>query len=430
MRCTNLLFAAMAALLFSAVASAQEQAPSPDQAPMILSSLDTDGDKKISESEAQGGLKQNFARIDGNGDGGIDIEELTTMLEIVAVQRGGGSSAAATNDSASDPTPSFSPVFDAPAFDALTKKIEALDTSGKLSKAESMQLYQMMASAIVEEQTRFFSVRQNTVHDYQRHIYGPDTLHVVTALKLGTDAELINTMKEYLRVVEDLGGEVVYIGKSVKNMGLASKQLAESQWDVFAVIQFDGRQQWNELTAKGDYKQMLASFDATYSIGLDRDPLENFRMPANLLSMRIQQSLNNDPKRLPFKRVPDGSPAAKQREQQLTQMVADHEVYSTDAIVNVNFVKYGDSEQADANTSYGNEMSNLYAEGGHGPVHMGKAIKLEGDAEFDLVGLVYYPGLQYFADMVQSTFYTGIYSNKQLGDTLVSITVPILQLLQ
>ena len=68
--------------------------------------------------------------------------------------------------------------------------------------------------------------------------------------------------------------------------------------------------------------------------------------------------------------------------------------------------------------------------GGHGPVHVGKAIKLEGDAEFDQVVLVYYPGVQYFADMVQSTFYTGIYSNKQLGDTLSSITVPILQLLQ
>ena len=112
----------------------------------------------------------------------------------------------------------------------------------------------------------------------------------------------------------------------------------------------------------------------------------HLRMPANLLSLRIQQSLSNDPKRLPFKRVPGGSPAAKQREQQLTQMAADHAVYSTDAIVIVNFQKFGDSEQTEANTSYGNEMGNLFAEGGHGPVHIGKAIKLEGDAEFDQVG--------------------------------------------
>ena len=73
-------FFSMAAMLASA-AVAQQQAPSPEQAPMVLSTLDADGDVKISESEATGGLKQNFVSIDRNGDGGIDLEELTTMLE-------------------------------------------------------------------------------------------------------------------------------------------------------------------------------------------------------------------------------------------------------------------------------------------------------------------------------------------------------------
>ncbi len=67
----------------------QSQAsPSPDRALSILSTLDTDSDKKISESEAQGGLKQNFAFIDGNGDGGIDLGELEAILESVAAQDG------------------------------------------------------------------------------------------------------------------------------------------------------------------------------------------------------------------------------------------------------------------------------------------------------------------------------------------------------
>ena len=63
----------------------QSQAsPSSDRAPLILSTLDTDGDKKISEGEAQGALKQNFASIDRNGDGGIDLGELETVLRIAA----------------------------------------------------------------------------------------------------------------------------------------------------------------------------------------------------------------------------------------------------------------------------------------------------------------------------------------------------------
>ncbi len=64
------------------------QLPSPDQAPLILAVLDTDNDKKISKSEARAAMKQNFSNIDRNGDGGIDLEELTAMLRAVAGQQG------------------------------------------------------------------------------------------------------------------------------------------------------------------------------------------------------------------------------------------------------------------------------------------------------------------------------------------------------
>lgn len=63
-------------------------APSADRAPIILRSLDADGDGKISESEAVGGIKQNFSMIDSNGDGGIDLAELTAILKTVAAQGG------------------------------------------------------------------------------------------------------------------------------------------------------------------------------------------------------------------------------------------------------------------------------------------------------------------------------------------------------
>lgn len=57
--------------------------PDPSRAPMILGSLDKDNDSKISESEAPADMKQNFAFIDTNGDGGIDLAELRKVLTMM-----------------------------------------------------------------------------------------------------------------------------------------------------------------------------------------------------------------------------------------------------------------------------------------------------------------------------------------------------------
>ncbi len=58
--------------------------PHPSQATFILSSLDANKDGKISENEAVDDMKANFALIDSNGDGGIDLEELERILKLVA----------------------------------------------------------------------------------------------------------------------------------------------------------------------------------------------------------------------------------------------------------------------------------------------------------------------------------------------------------
>ena len=100
--------------------------------------------------------------------------------------------------------------------------------------------------------------------------------------------------------------------------------------------------------------------------------------------------------------------------------------YGKDACVVLNFMKNGSKEQRDSNSGYGSEMMGLMAEMRMGPTHMGRAVTLEGDASFDQIAIVYYPGVEFFADMVQSDFFGGIIGGKQLGDTLSSPTVPLL----
>ncbi len=65
----------------------------------------------------------------------------------------------------------------------------------------------------------------------------------------------------------------------------------------------------------------------------------------------------------------------------------------------------------------------------NGPMHIGSAVTIEGEAVFDSVAIVYYPGVSYFAELLASRFFQGIIGDKQLGDTQAVATVPILSLL-
>lgn len=62
--------------------------PGPDQAPMIVQGLDANGNGKIDEDEAIDQIADNFSMIDTDGDGGISVEELTTILKMLSGDTG------------------------------------------------------------------------------------------------------------------------------------------------------------------------------------------------------------------------------------------------------------------------------------------------------------------------------------------------------
>ena len=117
--------------------------------------------------------------------------------------------------------------------------------------------------------------------------------------------------------------------------------------------------------------------------------------------------------------------ALPQRTRMVAGLLANRQ-YGRDACVVLNFIKEGSAEQQAADAEYGSAMMSLMAEGGHGPVHVGQAVSLEGNADFDRIVIVYYPGVEYFASLIQSEFFAGIVGGKQLGDSLSSPSVPLL----
>ena len=97
-----------------------------------------------------------------------------------------------------------------------------------------------------------------------------------------------------------------------------------------------------------------------------------------------------------------------------------------EALVVFNLIQPGNSAQRAADRSYGLKMLTRMAGLAHGPMHAGSAITLEGEASFENVVVVYYPGVSYFAELLGSQFFQGIIGDKQLGDTQAVPTVPIL----
>lgn len=156
----------------------------------------------------------------------------------------------------------------------------------------------------------------------------------------------------------------------------------------------------------------------------------NLALPMVLLARRVEDVLRGRPARHPFQPgdlpAPDDARGPERARALETLRTPQPHDLGRDAVVVVNFVRHGTPEQRERDAVYAHEMLGLMAEQGHGPMRMGRAVTLQGDVRYDRVALVYYPGAAYFAELVQSRFYGGIFGDKQLGDSLAIITAPIL----
>lgn len=282
--------------------------------------------------------------------------------------------------------------------------------------------------AVVFQEWRYLRIRRNLAGDRQSLFHSGSAFHVVSLLKLAPRQELLGGVRDFVGSVEKSGARVVYAGKTVIN-GRRSSQLPTDDWEAFVVTQYPSRAAWDEASASNAYRDLESRFANVYSLGMQRSAALNVVLPIALLRQRVSQILRREPPRYPFEPSPllsQAPPEARAQLKVFEEVIQANLEYGREGMVIVNFAKGGTREQKKANAGYGSEMFNLFAEVGAGPTHVGEAVTLEGDAAFDQVIIVYYPGVKFFGEMIQSSFYTGIFGGKQLGDDLSSLTVPLL----
>ncbi|MAQ10838.1 MAG: hypothetical protein CMQ11_13575 [Gammaproteobacteria bacterium] len=273
-------------------------------------------------------------------------------------------------------------------------------------------------------------LRRGVLFDRQDLLHSADVFHVVSALKLKPGQELLEGVGRYVKGVEQQGAEVIYAGKVAFPKPRKSRQMPDLEWEAFVVSQYATRDAWETAVVSTNYTGLKNEFTRVWSLGMQRKAGLNFVVLLYMLQRRVRHILSGNAATYPFEPVEVPAERSLQvtaQRELLDEIVAENEAFSEDALVIINFQKFGDARQRSANSKYGDSMMSMLSEVGHGPVHIGRAISLEDDVDFDQVAIVSYPGIKYFAEMVQSKFYTSIFGGKQLGDDLSAPTVPILQ---
>ena len=282
----------------------------------------------------------------------------------------------------------------------------------------------LTAAAMVWQHLRYLNTRREVVQDRQALLHASDAFHSLTFLRVreGADAiDAVRGLKQELAGAGDVGW--VYAGLVAVD-ALASDQLGAKSWGAVVLLQHGSRADFDRLADSDAWRKALDRFAETYTHGLQRPRGLNLLIPQMLLALRTRLMLSGGPDGYPFEPMAEGTPAPENVDR-IARLVQSREL-GADAIVIVNLLKQGTPEQRAADNAYGMRMAEMMAWLGYGPMHMGRAVTVEGDADFDRVALVYYPGVDYFVSMARSSYFQGIIGGKQLADTQATITVPIL----
>lgn len=285
----------------------------------------------------------------------------------------------------------------------------------------------VVAGAMIRQHQHYADVRRNDAQDRQTVFHDGDAFHVVTLLKSAVESpdsrQIIQEVSNFKRATEGLGhAKWIYAGKTVFN-GQGSAQIGQVAWSAGIFVQYPSKEAYLQTARSEEYQNALAAFDVTYSHGARRPALMNALLPQYMLLNRIGQGFG-DFDGYPFDPA-DMTAAPEQFHNFIGKLRAEGELGARGLVV-LNLTKEGTPEQQVADAEYVAPMMQLMARLGYGPLHIATAEAVPGAKDFDNVAIVFYPGTNYFADMLSSKFYQRIFGDKQLGDNQSTVTVPIL----
>jgi len=291
-----------------------------------------------------------------------------------------------------------------------------------------LSLVCLIIAAMIWQHFRYLDIRRDIVQDRQPMLYGSDTFHAVTFFKLSRGANIIESLSRFVNQIESKGaGKIIYAGQAA--IAHKSDQIGEVDWDAVIMVQYPSRQKYDENAETPEYQANLSGFSKTYTHGMHRPAAANLMIHQAFLLLSLIDILKGNWGVDALEPLPAPEPADRAAIGEFVNSLLNMRSINGEALVIFNLQRRGTPEQQAENRSYAFKMITRMARLSHGPMHIGPAIVLEGDAEFEMVAVVYYPGVTYFASLVQSRFFQAIIGNKQLGDYQAVLTVPILDML-
>jgi hypothetical protein len=279
--------------------------------------------------------------------------------------------------------------------------------------------------ACVWQHHRYLKIRREIVQDQQPVLYPGQTFHAVIYLKVGPGEDVIGAVRSLRPVLESpAAGTIVHAGQSA--LSLVRSEQIENDWDAVLLVQYDSRQAFDAARERPEQQEALADFERVYIHGFQRSALANLMIPQVLLKLRATDILRRTPSHFPFVPVGDDTFPAQKAMIEEVKALENLRHVCEDAVVVFNLIKPGNAAQRAADREYSQSMMSAMAERAHGPMHVGRAVTVEGDANFSAVAVVYYPGIDHMQNMIGSTFMNRIGEGKQQGDSLAVVTVPFL----
>lgn len=273
-------------------------------------------------------------------------------------------------------------------------------------------------------------IRLDTLKDHQSLLHSPYAMHSVTYLRAKDGADLIALCQAVAYALEASGGKLIYAGKAIQVL-VQSAQLPETPWDALLLVQHPSRSAAIGSFAQAQTCDVLKQSAQCYTLLMRRSVVAGIMAPL-LHSLCKVAKFFLGPLGAPFTAVHEiQEPLIKAKLPVLQASLGRHGEAADKALVVCNFLKsHADPLMRRKNEIYGARMMRMLGEVDAGLQHFGWAEVLPGQAlelvnPWMHVALVYYPGKEFFLQLVKSTFWEKFGKDKKEGDTLAVLTCPM-----